>query len=188
MGSEEHRRTHPVQGATADARPDHTAIACRPAQQAARLLHCPTYRTFTALTVGLLAQPGRRTVTGMLTAARLAGRWHHRRAHRFFSAACWSAAQLGLTVLEPIVTRLVDPLAPLLATDDSLFKRRGRRVDGTCFHSDPTASGRGRTAWGNNWVILSVPRDDGCLGGSLSASLRIYGEVALGNGLTHQVP
>ena len=102
----------------------------------------PTYRTFTALTVGLLAQPGRRTVTGMLTAAHLAGRWHHSRAHRFFSAACWSADQLGLTVLELIVTRLVDPLAPLLlAVDDSLFKRRGRRIYGTFFHYDPTASG-----------------------------------------------
>ena len=105
----------------------------------------------------------------MLVGARLAGRWHHTRAHRFFSAACWSADQLGLTVLELIVTRLVDPLAPLLlAVDDSLFKRRGRRIYGTFFHYDPTASGRRRTAWGtawgNNWVILSVPRDDGCLG------------------------
>ena len=83
----------------------------------------------------------------MLTAARLAGVWHHSRAHRFFSAACWSADQLGLTVLKPIVTRLVDPLAPLLlAVDDRLCKRRGRRIDGSFFHYDPTASRRRRTA------------------------------------------
>ena len=32
----------------------------------------PTFQTFTALVAGFLAQPGLRTVTGMLTGARLA--------------------------------------------------------------------------------------------------------------------
>lgn len=35
----------------------------------------PTFQTFTALVGGFLAQPGLRTVTGMLSGARLAGRW-----------------------------------------------------------------------------------------------------------------
>lgn len=43
----------------------------------------PTFRTFQALVGGFLAQPGLRTVTGMLVGARLAGRCHHARAHRF---------------------------------------------------------------------------------------------------------
>jgi hypothetical protein len=47
----------------------------------------PTFATFTALCGGLLAQPRLGTVTGMLAGARLAGRWHHARAHRFFSHA-----------------------------------------------------------------------------------------------------
>jgi len=34
----------------------------------------PTFQTFKALAAGFLAQPGPRTVTGMLTGARLAGR------------------------------------------------------------------------------------------------------------------
>jgi hypothetical protein len=117
----------------------------------------PTYRTFTALVVGLLAQPGRRTVTGMLTAARLAGSWHHSRAHRFFARARWNPDQLGLAVLRLVVARLVDPQAPLLVVvDDSLFKRRGRKVYGAAFHYDPCATGRRRSAWGNNWVVLGV--------------------------------
>jgi hypothetical protein len=37
----------------------------------------PTFGTFTALVGGFVAQPGLRTVTGMLSGARLAGRWHH---------------------------------------------------------------------------------------------------------------
>jgi hypothetical protein len=65
----------------------------------------------------------------MLAGVRLAGRWHHARAHRFFSAARWSADQVGLALLEVIVARLLHPAAPIhLVVDDSLFKRRGRKV------------------------------------------------------------
>jgi hypothetical protein len=51
----------------------------------------PTFRTFQALVVGFLTQPGLRTVTGMLVGARLAGRRHHDLAYRFFATARWSA-------------------------------------------------------------------------------------------------
>src|SRR6266511_4101300 len=51
-----------------------------------------------ALWVGFLAQPGARTVTGMLTGAGLAGRRHHDLAYRFFASARWSADQVGLVV------------------------------------------------------------------------------------------
>jgi hypothetical protein len=55
----------------------------------------PTFATFTALCGGLLAQPRLGTVTGMLAGARLAGRWHHARAHRFFSHARRPASEDG---------------------------------------------------------------------------------------------
>jgi len=117
----------------------------------------PTFGTFTALVGGFVAQPGLRTVTGMLSGARLAGRWHHARAHRFFSAARWQADQVGLVVLEMIVTRLLAPAAPIhLVADDSLFKRSGRKVFGAAWHYDAAAPGRKRTAWGNNWVVVGV--------------------------------
>jgi hypothetical protein len=57
-----------------------------------------TFATFQALVVGFLAQPGARTVTGMLTGAGLAGRRHHDLAYRFFASARWSADQVGLVV------------------------------------------------------------------------------------------
>jgi hypothetical protein len=49
----------------------------------------PTFGTFTALLAGIIAQPARRTVTAMLSAAGLAGVWHHCKAHWFFSHARW---------------------------------------------------------------------------------------------------
>jgi hypothetical protein len=57
----------------------------------------PTFVTFCAMVGGFLAQPGLRTVTGMLHGARLAGRRHHDLAYRFFATARWSADQLGLS-------------------------------------------------------------------------------------------
>ncbi|WP_081789497.1 transposase [Kutzneria albida] len=62
-----------------------------------------TVTTFLALTTGVIAAPARRTVCGMLTAARMAGVWHHSRAHRFFATARWSLDHLGLTMAGLIV-------------------------------------------------------------------------------------
>jgi DDE superfamily endonuclease len=117
----------------------------------------PTFGVFQAMVCGLVAQPGLRTITGMLAGARLAGRWHHARAHRFFAAARWSADQLGLAVCDLIVGVLLRPDAPIvLVVDDSLFKRTGRKIHGAGWRYDPTATGRTRTAWGNTWVVVGV--------------------------------
>jgi DDE superfamily endonuclease len=137
-----------------------TSLPCSLADLLKGLRPCftaPTFRTFQALVGGFLAQPGLRTVTGMLVGARLAGRWHHARAHRFFAAARWSADQLGLLVCDLIVGVLLRPDAPIvLVVDDSLFKRTGRKIHGAGWRYDATATGRTRTAWGNTWVVVGV--------------------------------
>ena len=43
----------------------------------ASLFTAPSFRTFTMLACGFLAQPGRRTVCGMLTGAGLSRLWPH---------------------------------------------------------------------------------------------------------------
>ncbi|MBC8093058.1 MAG: transposase [Pseudonocardia sp.] len=118
----------------------------------------PSFRTFTALVAGMVAQPGRHTVTGMLSAAGLAGIWHHSRAHWFFTHARWCADTLGLAVLTLIVQHLVPPgEALLVAVDDTLFHRSGRKVHATAWHHDGAAKGPGtKVAWGNNWVIAAI--------------------------------
>src|SRR5437764_14634848 len=55
----------------------------------------PSFATFGALVVGLVAQSGRRTVCGMLVGAGLSRVWHHSRAHWFFSHALGSRAFSG---------------------------------------------------------------------------------------------
>jgi len=118
----------------------------------------PTYRTFCALVAGQISQTRVRCVTGMLIGARLSGVWHHTRAHRFFSHARWCADELGLKVAEVIVSRLLSPDQPLVVPiDDTLAKRRGRKVFGCFWHHDATANSRkGSLAWGNNWVTAGI--------------------------------
>src|SRR5436309_2126365 len=73
----------------------------------------PTFTTFCALVCGMLAQTGRRTVCGMLTGSGLAGVWSHHRAHKFFSAARWSADQLGVLLARLVVSLLLPADAPV---------------------------------------------------------------------------
>lgn len=118
----------------------------------------PTFQTFRAMVVGQISQTRLRCVTGMLVGARLSGVWHHARAHRFFSHARWCVDELGLLVAEVIVSRLVGPDQPLtVPIDDTLAKRRGRKIFGAGWHHDATANSRaGTVAWGNNWVTAGI--------------------------------
>jgi len=118
----------------------------------------PTYRTFCALVVGQVSQTGLRTVTGMLVGARLSGVWHHCRAHRFFSHARWSPDELGLRLAVVIAARLTEPGgAILVAVDDTLLHRLGRKIHACFWHHDATAnSAQAAVAWGNNWVVIAI--------------------------------
>jgi hypothetical protein len=117
----------------------------------------PTFETFTALVAGLVAQPAERTVCGMLTGAGLARVWHHCRAHRFFAAARWCPQQVGLVLAELIVTRLLAPGAPItVAVDDTLFRRRGKKVHGAGWFHDGSAAGQLKLGFGNNWVVAAI--------------------------------
>jgi hypothetical protein len=119
----------------------------------------PTFRTFVSLLCGLIAQPGRRTVTGMLVAAGLAGQWPHQRAHRFFSRAVWDVEHVSLVLLRLVVDTLVAAGAALqVVVDDSLFKRTGKKVHAARWQHDGSATGptRHQTGRGNGWVVACV--------------------------------
>jgi SRSO17 transposase len=118
----------------------------------------PSFQTFRALVVGQVSQTGLRTVTGMLVGSRLSGVWHHCRAHRFFSHARWSVDELGLRLAVLVVERFVEPgAAVLVAVDDTLMHRLGRKIHGCFWHHDATAnSNRTAVAWGNNWVVVGI--------------------------------
>ena len=121
------------------------------------LFTAPSFRTFTGLACGFLAQSGKRTVCGMLTGAGLSRAWPHDRAHCFFSRARWNPDDLGIAAARLVVALLVpggDPVEVLI--DDTLFRRRGKRVWAASWFHDGAAQGPAKTGYGNNWVVLAV--------------------------------
>jgi len=128
----------------------------------------PTFQTFSMLLVGSVARVRDCTVTGMLQGAGLAGQWHHSRAHDFFARRRWDPDELGVRLLDFLVSVFVKDGAPIrLAVDDTLFGRSGRRGWGAHYLHDgaqPEGSGQ-RTRWGNCWVVVVLVVQLECLGG-----------------------
>jgi len=123
----------------------------------APLFTVPSFRTFAGLACGFLAQPGKRTVCGMLSGAGLSRLWPHDRAHRFFSRARWNADDLGLAAAVLLVSLLVPAGAPVdVAVDDTLFRRRGKKAWAASWFHDGSAPGPAKTGYGNNWVVLGI--------------------------------
>lgn len=125
-------------------------------KELAVVMTVPSFQNFLVLLTGWVFAK-RRTVTGMLTAAGLAGKRHHAAFHRLFAAARWSLDALGLAVY-----RVFEPLlgsgAIFLAIDDTLARKRGLKVFGVGMHHDPLLSSRGMaiTNWGHSWVVLGI--------------------------------
>jgi DDE superfamily endonuclease len=121
------------------------------------LFTAPSFRTFTMLACGFLAQTGKRTVCGMLTGAGLSRAWSHDRAHRFFSRARWSPDELGLAAARLVATLLVPASEPVtVAIDDTLLKRRGKKVWAASWFHDGSVPGPAKTGYGNNWVVAAI--------------------------------
>lgn len=121
------------------------------------LFTAPSFRTFTALACGFLAQSGKRTVCGMLTGAGLSRAWPHDRAHYFFSRARWNPDDLGICVAKLVIGLLVPDVGPVeVLIDDTLLRRRGKRVWAASWFHDGSAQGPAKTGFGNNWVVLAV--------------------------------
>src|SRR5260370_15267339 len=117
----------------------------------------PSFRRFCGLACGFLAQTRKRTVCGMLAGAGLARVWPHDRAHRFFSRARWDPGQLGLAVAQLVVALLVPAGEPVVvAIDDTLFRRRGKKVWAASWFHDGSAPGPAKTGYRNNWVIAAI--------------------------------
>jgi DDE superfamily endonuclease len=93
----------------------------------------------------------------MLAGAGLARSWSHDRAHRFFSRARWNPDELGLAVARLVVALLVPAGEPVaVAIDDTLFRRRGKKVWAASWFHDGAAPGPAKTGYGNNWVVAAV--------------------------------
>jgi len=116
-----------------------------------------TFTLFTVLATGLVLQTGRRSVVGMLAGAGVASKVSFHAACRFFSSSVWDIDALCLIAARLIVTRLLEDGAPIVvAIDDTLFKRWGRKVHHAFWTHDGSAQGGKKIARGNRWIIAGI--------------------------------
>jgi len=126
-------------------------------QPLACVMTAPTFANFLTILTGWIFA-SRRTVTGMIVAAGMAGHRHHSIFHRVFARARWSLDELGMAVFGLIMPWLDSDGPIMLGLDDTLARKRGLKMFGVGMYHDPMISSR-KTAivnWGHDWVILGV--------------------------------
>src|SRR5918999_2525350 len=117
-----------------------------------------TWRRAVVLVTGALLSPGRRTVTSALRAAGLGNAPGFANHRRVLSEARWS----GFALAERLLALLVAAFAPhgpvVVALDDTLERRWGRRIRARGIYRDPVRSSHGHfvKASGLRWLSLML--------------------------------
>src|ERR671920_179946 len=120
-----------------------------------------SWRHAEVLLLGAILVPGQRTVTSILRIAGLCRERRFTNYHRVLNRAAWSGRAAGCVLLG----LLLDAFAPkgpvLLGLDDTIERRRGKRIRAKGIYRDPVRSSKGHfvKASGLRWLglMLLVP-------------------------------
>jgi DDE superfamily endonuclease len=127
----------------------------------AAVLGRPTWRRAGVLVAGALLSPGRRTVAATLRAAGLGHAPGFAGYHRVLSEGRWSGLALARRLLALLVAAFAPDGPVVIALDDTLERRWGRRIRARGIYRDPVRSSRGHfvKASGLRWlsVMLVAP-------------------------------
>ena len=117
----------------------------------------PGYQRFLTLMPGWLVCVGKRTVTGVMRAAGVAGQ-DASGFQRFFSRGCWSPDEVGRVLLGMILKTLPCGQRVTLTLDDTLARHTGKRIASAGMHRDPLLSTGAKPFFhfGHNWVVLAA--------------------------------
>ena len=124
----------------------------------APLFSDPVWRHAQVLLTGAILAPGKRTITSCL---RIVGRSADHRFvnyHRVLSRARWQGREASRLLLELLVKRFV-PTGPIvLGIDDTIERRRGKRIQAKGIYRDPVRSSHSHfvKASGLRWVSLML--------------------------------
>jgi DDE superfamily endonuclease len=117
-----------------------------------------SWRHAEVLLVGAILAPGTRTVTSILRVTGLGRERRFVNYHRVLSRAAWS----GRAVARLLLGLLLDAFAPrgpvLLGLDDTIERRRGKRIGAKGIYRDPVRSSHGHfvKASGLRWLSLML--------------------------------
>jgi hypothetical protein len=122
-----------------------------------------TWRAAVELLAGAILTPGARTVASAL---RVLGRARERRFctfHRVLSRAAWSPRAASGVLLGLLVRTFAPPGPLVFGIDDTLERRRGRRIAATRLYRDPVRSSRTHTVtvsalrWLSVMLLVPIP-------------------------------
>jgi len=119
----------------------------------------PTFANALVLLYGTILAPGRRTVTAALRAMGLADRPHFTNYHRVLNRAQWSPWILSKLLLTLIIRFFVPAGMPLLlVVDETLERRRGRKIKYKGWFRDPIRSTVNHVSksLGIRWICLAL--------------------------------
>lgn len=119
----------------------------------------PAFAKAQVLLYGAILAPGRRTVSAALRAMGLAGDRHFTNYHRLLNRDQWTPWVLSELLLALIITLCLPAGAPLLLViDETLERRRGRRIRYKGWFHDPVRSTAVKisTTLGIRWLCLAI--------------------------------
>lgn len=127
-------------------------------QQFASCFTKPSFQTFGVIITGWLLGHGRRVVTRILLAGDGLKIKTFSCYHRFFSQARWTVDAVGRVMLAIVLKFIPDDSPIVVAVDDTLNRKTGKRIWAAGMHHDPLLSTARRAvfSFGHNWVVLSV--------------------------------
>ncbi len=127
-------------------------------QQFFPIFTAPGADIFARLMTGWVLCTTRRTITGIIPFADPLGWRAHDAYHRFLPDARWKMSVLWQVLAQILVCTFCRQGQIVLALDDTLFPRSGRKVDGAGHWRDAVRSTKSKVvyAWGLNLVVLTL--------------------------------
>jgi hypothetical protein len=118
----------------------------------------PAFSVFQELLTAWVLCPARRTVTGMMRGGGLVRRRPHDAYHRLIRDAAWCLDGLWDLTAELLIGLFAEEGRIDLLLDDTLFHRRGRKINGAGIFRDAVRSSGGSVVYdrGLNLVVLAL--------------------------------
>ncbi|MCW8087801.1 transposase, partial [Sabulicella glaciei] len=102
-----------------------------------------SWRHAQVLLIGSILAPGRRMVTSILRITGLSRERRFVNYHRVLNRAAWSGRAAARVLLELLLDAFLPAGPVLLGLDDTIERRRGRRISAKGIYRDPVRSSHG---------------------------------------------
>lgn len=119
--------------------------------------HC-VFEHVKCLIAGAILTPGKRTVTSILRTVGLDQDAHFQTYHRVLNRAKWSSLRAAKVLLVLLIRAFVPEGEVVLALDDTLERRRGKKIAAKGIYHDPVRSSKSHfaKASGLRWLVMAL--------------------------------